>query len=76
MRKVCEERLNAMKIIDKSDVSSKIDGVIKAEMVYVLKNYLDLILDSVEIKIDIADIGLYKLKLECLSRNIKGVKVI
>ena len=46
MRNVCEERLNAMKIIDKSDVSSKIDGVIKAEMVYVLKNYLDLILDS------------------------------
>ena len=42
MSTYCETRLRNMVIKDKKDNPQKINGVLKAELLYVLRNYLDL----------------------------------
>lgn len=76
MTKKCEERLKDMMLIDNSNTPSKMERVIKAEVYYVLKNYLEIVGDSLDIDIELMDNGLYKLKMECVSKSIKGVKCL
>ena len=70
----CEDRLKNMLIIDKSENTSKIERVVKAEIVYVLKNYFEIKAEDVDINIAINEKGRYVLNLLCESRNIKVCK--
>jgi len=71
----CENRLRAMIVGDKKENPMKIERVLKSELIYVLKNYLDVLSEDVDLNICINDDGLYELNLNVVSRNIKVAKI-
>ena len=51
MREKCEQRLKNLMVIDNNDSCVKVDNIVKAEMYYVLKNYFEIIVNSIELSI-------------------------
>ncbi len=76
MQKYCETRLRNMMIKDKGENARKIDGVLRAEILYVLKNYLELEEYDMDIDISINQKGFYDLTIKAECRNIKSVSYI
>ena len=76
MREKCEQRLKNLMVIDNNDSCVKVDNIVKAEMYYVLKNYLEIIDNSMELTIDVQDGCVYNINFKCLGRGIKNVKCL
>jgi len=76
MSTYCETRLRNMVIKDKKDNPQKINGVLKAELLYVLRNYLDLKEYDLDIDISINNKGYYHIVIEADCKNIKNISYI
>ena len=73
MREVvaCEDRLKSMMLIDKSEAPQKINNVLKAEIIYLLKNYFDITAEDVEVDLGVAQTGEYIVTMTAKSRFLK-----
>ena len=67
----CEERLKSMMLIDKSETPQKINKVLKAEIIYLLKNYFDITAEDVDIDLGIDKTGEYILSITAKSHFLK-----
>ncbi len=67
----CEDRLKSMMIIDKSETPQKINRVLKAEFLYLLRNYFDITADDIDVDLGIDKNGEYVLAITAKSRFIK-----
>ena len=76
MQKYCETRLRNMMIRDKGENTRKIDGVLKAEILYVLKSYMELSDYDLDVDIVVNNRGFYDLTIKAECRNIKSVSYI
>ncbi|MBQ4558052.1 MAG: cell division topological specificity factor MinE [Clostridia bacterium] len=76
MQNYCENRLKKMLIKDKQDSPQKVTGVLKSEILYVLKNYMEVKDYDIDVDITISDNGYYKLIIQADCRNLKTVSYI
>ena len=74
--KYCETRLRNLMIKDKGDTTSRINNVLRAEIMYVLKNYFELQDYDMDIDILINSRGYYEVLIKAECRNIKRVSYI
>ena len=72
----CEERLRTMGIMDKSETPQKIVKVLKAEILYLLNNYLDITADNLEVDLGVDNNGEYVLSIFAKSGFLKIVHVL
>ena len=71
----CEDRLKAMVIFDKQDVPQRITKVIKAEVLFLLRNYFEICAEDLSVDIIINNSGKYELQIYAESRHVKNVQV-
>ncbi len=76
MQAYCETRLRNMVIKDKNNNPQKINGILKAEILYVLRNYMELKEYDLDIDIRINEKGYYHLVIEADCKSIKSVSYI
>ena len=65
------DRLKNMMIIDRQESSSKINRLLKAEILYVLKNYFDIVAEEFEVSINVDQTGRYDIFVSGKCDNIK-----
>lgn len=66
-----EDRLKKVIYIDKKENPQKLLRVIKSEMLYVLKNYMDICAEDLDVNIFVNDNGLYEFNIVGVCRHIK-----
>ena len=76
MKVFCENRLKNIMIKDKTDSPQKVDRILKAEILYVLRNYFELKEYDLDMDISINSDGYYHVKIDAECRNIKNVSYI
>ena len=67
----CEDRLKNMLVIDRKENPQRIQKLIKAEMLYVLKNYFSITNNDLDIDLNVNEEGEYVLSLKAISNSIK-----
>lgn len=67
---VLDNRLKQILINDKKDNPNKIVGLLKSEFFYVLKNYMDIKMEDLQVDIGIDNNGKYLLTLSCEVQRI------
>lgn len=70
-----ENRLKNIIISDKKENPSKIEKVLKSEIINVLKNYFEITSEDVNLNILINKDGLYDIQINFVSRSIKIANV-
>ena len=70
-----ENRLKNIIISDKKENPSKIEKVLKSEIINVLKNYFEITYEDVNLNILINKDGLYDIQINFVSRAMKIVNV-
>lgn len=73
---VCTERLRNVLINDKRDNPSKILNVLKSDILYVLKNYMEINSDDLELDISVTSIGTYKITILANVNRLKTLNCI
>ena len=73
---VCTERLRNVLINDKRDNPSKIINVLKSDILYVLKNYMEINSDDLELDISVTSIGTYKITILANVNRLKTLNCI
>lgn len=68
----CVDRLKNMMVIDKQESSSKINRLIKAEVLYVLKNYFDIVAEELSVSVNVGNDGKYEI---CIAGKCDNIKV-
>ena len=56
---IIDNRIKQMLINDKKENPNKIIGLLKSEMFYILKNYMDIKIDDIELNIGVDNDGKY-----------------
>lgn len=72
---VCENRIKNMLVIDKQINPDKVSRLIKSEVLYVLKNYIDVCAEDVDVDIFFNENGFYEFNINGVFKNIKTVKL-
>ena len=72
----CEQRLQKILIRDKENNPQRVSSVLRSEILYVLKNYLELIDNDIDIVITITKNGRYRINIQSDFRNIKSISYI
>ena len=67
----CENRLKSIIVLDKQEVPKKLDKLIKAEMLYLLRNYFDICAEDLELNINVNDFGKYVLEIRGECKDMK-----
>lgn len=65
-----------MIITDKSETPQKINKIIKAEILYLLKNYFEITADDLDLNIDVNENGKYSIQINAVSSFLKIVHLI
>ena len=74
MKNLCEERLRNMLVIDKKENPQRIERLLKAEVIHILKNYFDINNGDMDLNLEVNESGQYVLSIMCVSNNIKIAK--
>lgn len=74
MKNLCEERLRNMLVIDKKENPQRIERLLKAEVIHILKNYFDINNEDMDLNLEVNESGQYVLSIMCVSNNIKIAK--
>ena len=74
MKNLCEERLRNMLVIDKKENPQRIERLLKAEVIHILKNYFDINNEDMELNLEVNESGQYVLSIMSVSNNIKIAK--
>ena len=72
----CESRLKNIMLMDKQEVPQRIVRVVKAELLYVLKNYFDVSSENMSVDISLNATGQYVLSMIMESDSIKVVNTL
>ncbi|MBE5736527.1 MAG: hypothetical protein E7356_04175 [Clostridiales bacterium] len=72
----CENRLKNIMLMDKQEVPQRIVRVVKAELLYVLKNYFDVSSENMSVDISLNATGQYVLSMVMESDSIKVVNTL
>lgn len=72
----CENRLKNIMLMDKQEVPQRIVRVVKAELLYVLKNYFDVSSENMSVDISLNATGQYVLSMIMESDSIKVVNTL
>ena len=67
---VCANRLKQVLVIDKQ-INTSLINVIKSDLLYALKNYMEINSDDLNVEIFIDDYGFYDLKVNAKVRRVK-----
>ena len=67
----CEDRLKSMIVLDKQETPQKINKVIKAEILYILRNYFDICAEDLSLEISVNEYGKYNLNIQGECRNMR-----
>ena len=73
---VCNERLRSVLINDKKDNPSKIINVLKSDILFVLKNYMDISSDNLEVGINMDSLGKYNITILATVQRLKTLNCI
>ena len=73
---VCNERLRNVLKIDKRDNPNKIINVLKSDILYVLKNYMEINSDNLEVNINITSVGTYNITILANVNRLKTLNCI
>lgn len=68
---MCETRLKNVLVKNKEDNPSKIKNVLKSEILYILKNYMEISAENLDLDIFVDNNGYYQLQLLAKARRIK-----
>ena len=72
----CENRLKNIMLMDKQEVPQRIVRVVKAELLYVLRNYFDVSSENMSVDISLNATGQYVLSMIMESDSIKVVNTL
>lgn len=75
MRDVCVSRLQNIARQDKSELSSKINKLIKSEVLYLLRNYFDVSGDGIDVDIVVDEYGKYNININAKANTFKVVRL-
>lgn len=67
----CENRLKNIIVADKRENPCRIEKILKAELMNVIKNYFVVTYDDLDLSILICDDGRYSVQMNVISRSIK-----
>ncbi len=73
---VCTERLRNVLINDKKDNPNKILNVLKSDILYVLKNYMEISSDDLDLNINVTSVGTYKITILADVTRLKTLNCI
>lgn len=76
MNELSVDRLKNVIIADKKDNPKKIEKVLKAELLNVIKNYFDVSYDDMDLSILINKDGMYDIQINAVSKTIKIASVL
>ncbi len=76
MNELSVDRLKNVIIADKKDNPKKIEKVLKAELLNVIKNYFDVTYDDMDLSILINKDGMYDIQINAVSKTIKIASVL
>ena len=68
---VCEDRLKNILVSDKRENPIRIERVLKAELIGVIRNYFEITSDDVALDIIVRNDGKYDIQLNAVSRAIR-----
>ena len=71
----CEDRLRSMMVLDKQEGVYKLNKILKAELLYLLKNYFETTAEDVDVVVVPDKFGGYELNVKVRARAIKIVHV-
>ncbi len=72
----CERRLNSVLIKDKQENPNKILAVLRSELLYLLKNYMEISPDNLDVHITLNEKGCYRIEIEALVKRLKMANYI
>lgn len=67
----CEDRLRSIIVLDKQETPQKINKILKAEVLYLLKNYFDICAEDLMLNISVNEYGKYTINIVGECRNMK-----
>lgn len=70
---LCAERLRNVLVSDKKDNPNKILNVLKSDLIYVLKNYMEITCDDMDLTIQVTNTGTYTIS---MMANVKRIKTL
>ena len=73
---VCNERLKNVLKSDKRDNPNKILNVLKSDVLYILKNYMEINSDNLEVNISVTNTGTYNLTILANVSRLKTLNCI
>jgi len=73
---LCENRLRQVLYNDKKENPHKVLNIIKSEILYVLKNYMEIKAEDMDIIINIDEFGSYKLEIKASINRLKMISAI
>ncbi len=73
---VCNERLKNVLVIDKKDNPNKILNVLKSDILYVLKNYMEINNENLEVNIAVTQLGTYNITVLANVSRLKTLNCI
>ncbi len=66
---VCENRLKQVLVMDKQ-INNSLLSVIKSDVLFVLKNYMEISAEELEINLSLDEFGFYQLNMEAKVRRL------
>lgn len=73
---VCNERLRNVLKSDKRDNPNKILNVLKSDILYVLKNYMEITSDDLDVNINVTSTGTYSITILADVNRLKTLNCI
>ena len=73
---VCNERLRNVLKSDKKDNPNKIINVLKSDILYILKNYMEITSDNLEVNISVTSTGVYNVTVLANVSRLKTLNCI
>lgn len=73
---LCENRLKQVLFNDKKENPQKVLNIIKSEILYVLKNYMEIKAEDMDININLDEFGTYSLEISAKINRLKMVSSI
>lgn len=73
---VCNERLRNVLKSDKRDNPNKILNVLKSDILYVLKNYMEITSDDLDVNINVTSSGTYSITILANVNRLKTLNCI
>lgn len=73
---VCNERLKNVLKSDKRDNPNKILNVLKSDILYILKNYMEINSDNLDVNINVTSMGTYNITILANVNRLKTLNYI